>query len=167
MELKELTPFRRWRRGGEQGGRDAALGPFERMHEEMDRLFEDFLPQFSDRRELESRMKGLAQIDLSETDDALEIDVDLPGVKEGDIDVTFRDGALFITGERKHESEEKKKNYYRSERSYGSFSRSITLPCDVEADQIDARFKKGVLKIMLPKSPAAKESQRKIEIRAA
>ncbi|MEM9618924.1 MAG: Hsp20/alpha crystallin family protein [Pseudomonadota bacterium] len=77
------------------------------MHEDVDRLFEDFLPQFSDSGELESRMKGLAQIDLSKTDDVLKIDVDLTVVKEDDIDVTFRDGVLFITGERKHESEEK------------------------------------------------------------
>ncbi len=164
MGLNDLVPFRHRRRPTE---RVTALSPFERMHEEMDRLFDDFLPQFSSAREFESRVGALASIDLSETDDALEVKADLPGMEERDIDVTLRDGALVISGERKHESEEKKKNYYRSERAYGAFTRSIPLPCEVDGDHIDAQFKKGVLTVHMPKSMAAKENQRKIEIRAA
>jgi len=164
MELNDLVPFRHRRRSA---ARSTDLSPFERMHEEMDRLFDDFLPQFSGARELEGRVGALALIDLSETDDALEIKADLPGMQEEDIDVTLRDNALVISGERKHETEEKKKNYYRSERAYGAFTRSIPLPCEVDDDRIEAQFKKGVLTVHMPKSPAARENQRKIEIRAA
>ena len=162
MELNDLVPFRHRR----PVARSTALSPFDRMHEEMDRLFDDFLPQLSKGREFDSRMGTLASIDLSETDDALEIKADLPGMQESEIDVTLRDGALVISGERKHQSEEKKKNYYRSERAFGAFTRSVPLPCDIDEDSIDAQFKKGVLTVHMPKSSAAKENQRKIEIRA-
>ncbi len=164
MELNDLVPFRNRRR---RATRSTHLSPFERMHEEMDRLFDDFLPQFNVGRDLESSVGALGSIDLSETDDALEVKADLPGMQEEDIDVTLRNGSLVISGEREHESEEKKKNYYRAERAYGAFTRSVKLPCEVDEERIDAKFKKGVLTIHLPKSPAAKENQRKIEIRAA
>jgi len=137
------------------------------MHEEMDRLFDDLLPQFSGIREPEFRGDLLASVDLSESDDALEVKADLPGLEEKDIDVALRGGLLLITGERKHESEEKKKNYYRSERSYGSFSRSIPLPCEVDHDRIEAEFKNGVLTVRMPKSREAREKQRKIEIKTS
>ena len=164
MELNDLVPFRHRRRGATKS---AALSPFEQMHEEMDRMFEDFLPQFSTARELDKRFDFLASVDLSETDDALELKADLPGMEDGDIDVTLQDGALLISGERKHESEKKRKNYYRAERAYGAFRRAIPLPCEIDEDGIEARFKKGVLTIHMPKSPAARENQRKIEINAS
>ncbi len=164
MEFTGLVPFRNRRRAAVGS---SALSPFERMHEEMDRLFDDFLPQLSDTRERAFRGDLLASVDLSESDDALEVKADLPGLEEKDIDVTLRDGSLLITGERKHESEEKKKNYYRSERSFGSFSRSITLPCEVDQDRIEAEFKKGVLTVRMPKSREVREKQRKIEIKTS
>ena len=164
MELNDLAPFRHRRR---QAARGTVLSPFDRLHEEMDRLFDDFLPQASNGREFDSRLGALASIDLSEFDDALEIKADLPGMQEADIDVMLRDGALVISGERKHESEEKKKNYYRSERAYGAFTRNVPLPCEVDEDKIEAQFKKGVLTVYMPKTPAAKNNSRKIEIRAA
>ncbi len=160
MELNDLVPFRHRRR---QAARAGALTPFERMYEEMDRLFDDFLPQFAGDRE-PGRRGVLASVDLSESDDALELTADLPGMEEDDIDVTLRDGAVTIHGERKHESEEKKKNFYRAERAYGAFSRTIPLPCEVDHDRVDATFKKGVLKVRLPKSQSAKEQERKIAI---
>ncbi len=164
MELNDLVPFRHRR---QQAVRGTAQSPFDRLHEEMDRLFDDFLPQVSNGNEFDSRLGALASIDLSESDDALEIKADLPGMQEADIDLTLRDGALVISGERKHESEEKKKNYYRSERAYGAFTRNVPLPCEVDEDKIDAQFKKGVLTVHMPKTPAAKNNRRKIEIRAA
>ncbi|NNE40722.1 MAG: Hsp20/alpha crystallin family protein [Marinicaulis sp.] len=164
MELNALVPFRNRRR---QATRDGALSPFERMHEEMDRLFDDFLPQLSDCRDGGVRFGALASVDLSETEDALELSVDLPGMAEDKIDITLRDGALTIVGERKDESEEKRKNYYRSERAYGAFSRTISLPCEVDEDAVDAKFTKGVLTIHMPKSQKAKEHERKIAIKVA
>ncbi len=161
MELNDLVPFRHRR---QQAARSTTLNPFEHMHEEMDRMFEDFLPQVFSARGLDKRVGLLASIDLSETDDALELKADLPGMKEHDIDVTLRDNALLISGERKLDREEKRKNYYHSERAYGAFSRTIPLPCEVDEDHIDARFKKGVLTVHMPKSSEVREHQRKIEI---
>lgn len=162
MELNDLVPFRHRRR---QAARSGALSPFERMHEEMDRLFDDFLPQFSTSRDGDVRFGALASVDLSETDEALHVTADLPGMEDDDIDVTLRDGALIIRGERKHEAEEKKKNYYRTERAYGAFSRTVPLPCEVDEEGVEAKFKKGVLTVQLPKSQSARESERKISIR--
>ena len=164
MELNDLVPFRHRRR---QAARSTALNPFEHMHEEMDRMFEDFLPQAFNVRGVDQRVGLLASIDLSETDDALELKADLPGMKEDEIDVTLRGNALLISGERKLDSEERRKNYYRSERAYGAFSRTIPLPCEVDEDHIDARFKKGVLTVHMPKSSEAREHQRKIKIMTA
>jgi HSP20 family protein len=164
MELNDLVPFRHRRR---ETARSRGLSPLERIHEEMDRIFDDFLQQITDDRDVGRRAGILASVDLSESDDALELAADLPGLEESDIDVTLRDGALVIRGERKHESEEKKKNYYRTERAYGSFSRTIPLPCEVEEDGVEAKFKKGVLTVHLPKSQSAKEQERKIAIQAA
>lgn len=163
MELNDLVPFRHRRR---QAARATAVSPFERMHEEMDRLFADFLPQYSDGQKMDHRVGLLASVDLSESENAIELTADLPGLEEGDIDIILRDGALQISGERKHESEEKRRNYYHSERAYGAFSRTIPLPCEVEEDNVEAKFKKGVLTVHLPKSQSAKEHERKISIQA-
>lgn len=164
MEFNDLVPFRHRRR---QAARNTTRSPFERMHEEMDRLFDDFLPQLSGSNELGAGVGALVSVDLSESDDDLELTADLPGIEEEDIDVTLRDGALIIRGERKHEAEEKRKNYYRSERAFGAFTRTIPLPCEVDEDGVDAKFKKGVLTVRLPKSRSAKEQERKIEIKTA
>lgn len=129
-------------------------------------MFDDFLPQFSTARGSDKRFDFLASVDLGETDDALELTADLPGMAERDIDVTLQDGALVISGERRHEAEEKRKNYYRAERAYGAFNRAIPLPCEVDEDRIEAHFKKGVLTVHMPKSTDAKENQRKIRINA-
>ena len=164
MGLNDLVPFRH-RRG--RTARSGALAPFERMHEEMDRLFEDLLPQMSGGRDDGQPVGALASVDLSETADALELTADLPGMEENDIDVMLRNGALIIRGERHHESEEKKKNYYRSERAFGAFTRTVALPCEVEEDAIEAKFEKGVLTVHLPKSQTAREQERKIKIRSS
>ncbi|MEL7488483.1 MAG: Hsp20/alpha crystallin family protein [Pseudomonadota bacterium] len=164
MELNDLVPFRHRRRAPVRSKDD---NPFERMHEEMDRLFDDFLPQLAGDLDRDRRGGIMASIDLSESDDALELIADLPGLEEDDIAITLRDGALVIRGERKHEHEQKEKNYYRSERAYGSFCRRIALPCDVDEERTEAKFQRGVLTIHLPKSQSAKAKERKIEVRSA
>lgn len=164
MDLPALNPFRGRRHSP---WTPPNVGPFERMHEEIDRLFDEFMPQLASPREAEFRPGLLATVDVSETEDAVEVMADLPGIEQKDINLSLRNGSLFIRGERKHEAEEKRKNYYRAERSYGAFSRSIPLPCEVDENKVDARFENGVLTVRLPKSPAAKESERKIEIKAA
>jgi HSP20 family protein len=88
----------------------------------------------------------------------IEIELEAPGIKEEDLKIKVEDGMLIISGERKFEKEDKKENYYRMERSYGSFSRSFSLPDNIERDKIGAKYENGLLKITLPKKP---ESQPK------
>ncbi len=164
MALTDLVPFAH---RGRRAARSGAISPFERLHEEMDRLFEDFMPEATGLRAFDHKAGFLGALDLSETDDGLEVKVDLPGIDEDKIEITLRDGALFIHGEREEEKEKKKKNFYRSERSFGYFSRNIPLPCDVDENKIDAEFKKGVLTVRMPKSPEAKQSERKIAIKTS
>lgn len=165
MAIRDLVPTFGGRRA--QTGRRGYVEPFSRLHEEMDRLFDDFLPKFSSPSLFEGRLGHMPALDVSETDDAIEVKADLPGLEEKDIDVKLANGVLVISGERKEESEEKKKNYYHAERSYGVFNRSVSLPCEVDEDRIDATFKKGVLTITLPKSAQAKEEERKIQIKTS
>lgn len=96
------------------------------------------------------------QVDISEDDKEYLVKADLPEMKKEDIKVTFENGLLSISGERKTEKEEKKKKFHRIERSYGTFLRTFTLPEDADAKKIAAEFKDGVLKVHLPKTPAAK-----------
>jgi HSP20 family protein len=150
------------------------------LHSEVDRLFDDFARGFgwlgrgfSEHRPF-SRIESAApmmmtRVNVAETDNAYEIEADLPGLDEKDIDVKVADGVLTISGERREEMEEKKKDYHLMERSYGSFQRSFALPENVVEDKIDAKFSKGVLTITLPKSEpgAAKPGEKRIAIKAA
>ena len=100
---------------------------------------------------------------MTETKNAIVVSVEIPGMNPKDIDISFRDGTLIIKGEKKQEKEEKGENYHVIERSYGSFTRSIPLSNEVRKDKITASYKNGVLKIILPKSDAAKKKEIKIK----
>ncbi len=106
----------------------------------------------------------LGRSDLSETDEGYELEVDLPGLRRDDVAVDYANGTLTISGERSDEREDKRKGYYLSERSYGSFRRSFRVPEDVQPDKIDAQFKDGVLTVRLPRSEEAQNTSRRIEI---
>lgn len=165
MPIRDLVPSRGLRRPSAL--RRNLAEPFSRLHDEMDRLFDEFWPRFSAPSGGDGRTLTMPAVDVSETDDALDVTADLPGLVEKDIDVKLSNGALVISGERKEETEERKKNYYYAERYYGSFSRSVPLPCEIDESGIDAKFKNGVLTVHLPKSEKAKEKERKIEIKPA
>ena len=124
-----------------------------------DRFFEDFgLPSVF------SEETGFSPaFDVSETDEEFTVKAELPGIVEKDIDISISDGILTIKGEKKHEKEEENACYHTVERRYGSFSRTMRLPTDVDAEKVDATFKDGVLRLALPKSEASKP--RKIEIK--
>ena len=102
-------------------------------------------------------------LDLSETDAALEVRMDIPGMEAKEIDIQVNGNVLTVSGERKEEREEKGKTYHRVERSVGAFSRSITLPCVVKESAVDAQYKNGILTIKLPKTEEAKS--RKITVK--
>jgi HSP20 family protein len=102
---------------------------------------------------------------VSETDKEIKVSAELPGMDDKDIDVSLTRDALTIKGEKKEEKEDKGKDYYKMERSYGSFTRSIPLPVEVDTDKVQATFKKGVLEITLPKTAKAIQETKKIPIK--
>jgi HSP20 family protein len=95
-------------------------------------------------------------VDIYEDEDAVTLRAELPGVEPKDVDVRFENGVLTLRGERKLEQEEKRENYHRVERSYGTFTRSFALPGTVDAEKIRAEAKNGILAIVLPKRSEAK-----------
>ena len=104
-------------------------------------------------------------VDILETENELVLKADLPDLKLEDIEVRVEDGTLTMRGERKFEKEEKSKGYHRIERSYGSFSRSFSLPDTVDSEGVAAAYKNGVLTVTLPKKEAAKPRQVKVEVK--
>jgi HSP20 family protein len=103
-------------------------------------------------------------IDVFEKDNQIVTRVDLPGMKKEDVKIEVTDGHLAVSGERKHEAEEKKDNYYRCEREYGSFFRSVPLPEGVKLEDIKATFADGVLEVRVPLPAKAEPKVRKVEI---
>lgn len=103
--------------------------------------------------------------DAAQTEDTYEINVELPGVKTEDIDVSVHDGTLTVKGEKRFEREEKGRSYFFSEREYGAFMRSFRLPADVREDRVQASFSDGVLTIQVPKAGQAPATARRIEIK--
>lgn len=146
--------------------RDSGDNPFSLLQREMNSLFDNFFRGF-ELEPFESRMGMFTpQIDIVESDKDVKITAELPGMDEKDIEVSLSNEMLVVKGEKKEEKEDKGKDYYRMERSYGSFSRTIPLPVEVQEDKIDATFKKGVLTITLPKSEKAIKATKKVAIKA-
>lgn len=120
---------------------------------DMNRLFDRF---FEGRAGNRSARRWIPAMDLVETEDHLVLRGDLPGLTEDDVNVEIKDNVLTVSGERKAENEEKGEGYHRVERSFGSFSRSLSLPQGVEPDQVEATFDNGVLEVRIPKPAEAK-----------
>ena len=94
--------------------------------------------------------------DITETDDAFELEISVPGIKKDEIKIELNNGVLEISGERKNQREEAKDKYHLSEITYGKFTRRFTLPDNVDADKIDAHVEDGVLSLSIPKSEERK-----------
>lgn len=137
--------------------------PFHELRKEMDRLFQEFFGKSFFPERLEG-IEWAPAVDVSETADEVIVKADLPGVKPEDIEINIVDNILTIKGEKKRETEEKKENFYRVERFYGSFMRSIQLPAEINVDNIKAQYKDGVLKVILPKKPESKAKVIKVEV---
>jgi len=136
-------------------------GPLESIREEMQDLISR---TFGEEGELWSVERISPSLDLAETDNVLEVRMDIPGMEAKDIDIEVNANVLTVSGERKEEREEKGKTYHRVERRVGAFSRSVTLPCPVKEDAVDAQYKNGILTIKLPKTEEAKA--RKINVKS-
>jgi len=174
METETKLPITK--KPGEPALAGEVWRPFEALRKEVDRLFDDFGDDVWRRpfRWPAGLGKGWAQkfaatpaADVVETDKAYEITAELPGIDQKNIEVKVANGGITIKGEKKEETEEKKKDYYVSERRYGSFERYFGLPEGIDADKIEATFKNGVLKVTLPKTAEAQKAAKKIEVKAA
>lgn len=164
----------------EKASGPAASGswPFQSLRREIDRLFDDF-NLFDWRRPsrsiLDVDLSRFARpdwmvtpaMDLVEGDKAYEVTAELPGIDEKDVEIKLSNHTLTIKGEKAEEKEEKEKDYYLSERRYGSFQRSFQVPEGVDTSRIEASFAKGVLKVTLPKTADAQKAEKKIEVKAA
>jgi HSP20 family protein len=143
--------------------------PLMNLQNEMNRLFEEFasgwdLAPFG---HLGGNGGGFRpKVNVAETDTAVKVTAELPGLEEKDIEVSLDDNVLTIRGERKEETEKKGEGFYVKESSYGKFERRVPLPVDVESDKVDATYKKGVLTVSLPKSAKAKDARKKIPVLA-
>ena len=144
-----------------------ALSPFE----EMDRLFEGFFPRgwmHPFRWELPSwphlPFEGkLPKVDIVERDNEVVIRAEVPGVSKDDLEVSMTDNAVTIKGSTSHEEKEEKGEYYRSEMSRGTFSRTVALPAQVDGAKAKASFKDGILELVAPKVEKAKRRSVKVE----
>jgi HSP20 family protein len=141
-----------------------------RWERDMDRMMEDFFgrrvrPWWPERLfrtdELDVRAPA---VDVFEEKDDIVVKAEVPGMDKDNIQVTLTDHTLTIKGEKKKAEEIKEENYYRSERSYGSFFRTLELPKDVHADKVKATFKNGVLEVRMPKTEEAKAKEIKVKV---
>jgi HSP20 family protein len=156
-ETKAVTPWR----------------PFtdvSRWERDMDRMMEDFFGRrarswwpenWFRREEMDVRAPAL---DVFEDKDDVVVKAELPGMDKENIEVNLTDNMLTIKGEKKKQEEIKEENYYRSERSYGSFVRSVELPKAVHSDKVKASFKNGILEVRAPKTEEAKAKEIKVKV---
>jgi HSP20 family protein len=129
------------------------------------RLFDDRFDRLTERAFGRDRQAPwMPAMDVYETDDLVVVTVELPGVSAEDVDVSVEDSTLTVSGSREFSSEVTQESYHRIERRYGAFSRAVTLPPQVDASKVDARFEDGVLTVDVPKMEKAKP--KKIQIKA-
>lgn len=139
--------------------------------EEMERMFNDFFqqrffaPAWMPRIKFPDLTDVSTSVDMFEEGDALVIKAEIPGMKKEEISIDFAGDLVTISGEKKSEEKTERKDYYRLERSFGSFSRKLHLPVEIQVDKATASFKDGVLEIRMPKSDAAKKKTRKITVK--
>jgi HSP20 family protein len=169
MAIGDIIPFR-WgglRRIDEDRTFDSLRSEMETLHRNLDRVFGDVWSGPSLLSDAWTSRNVVPNLDVTEDDKGFNVTVELPGMDEKDVAVSVADRILTIRGEKKEEKEKKEKDVYRRERAYGSFRRIMELPADVDADKIDASFKKGVLTIALPKTKEAQAKVKQIPVKAA
>jgi HSP20 family protein len=126
------------------------------FQDEMNRMFQEFFRGGTGEEAGWGLRTWTPAVDIYDTDDALILKAELPGVSKDDVSLEIHNNTLILRGERKHEAEVKEGDYYRAERAYGTFQRSFVLPTLVDQDKVQATYTDGVLELRLPKSEAAK-----------
>jgi HSP20 family protein len=126
------------------------------FQDEMNRMFDQFFRGGSGEEAGWGARTWAPPVDLYETDDALVLKAELPGVSKDDVNVEVHQNTLILRGQRRHEAEVKEENYHRLERAYGTFQRSFMLPTTVDQEKVQATYHDGILELHLPKVEAAK-----------
>jgi HSP20 family protein len=140
--------------------------PFRELQQSLNRFFGPvFASFFPVREESWSLMNWAPACDVYENENEIVVKAELPEVKKDDVHVEVENNVLTIRGERRFEEEAKRENYHRMERSYGGFMRSFTLPTTVDTDKINAGFKDGVLRLVMPKRAEAKPKQIEVKVK--
>jgi len=165
VDFKALVP---WRGKSEPPVRwEDAYGPFAAFRREMDRMFDDFFGGRAVAAPFNGAWTGVTpSMDLNETDKELIVTAELPGLDEKDFEVTVSGDLLTLKGEKKAEREERRGDAHYVERRFGSFSRSVRLPFEVEDEKVDAQYAKGVLTIRIPKPAEQQRPARRVKVRS-
>jgi HSP20 family protein len=166
MSVRDLMP---WGRGNNQTPsvyRDDGQNPLLSLHRQMNRMFDDIFRDF-DRRMPTFGMSnmlgtGWPSVEISETDNELKVNAEIPGLDEKDIEVLLDNGVLTLRGEKRSENEDKDRQF--SERYYGRFERRIPIGYEVEEDKVSALFKNGVLTVTMPKTEQAQSKVKRIPV---
>ena len=145
-----------------------AISPFEQMERQFEEFFRRPFPLLGQpwwpARSIFEAEEAAPSVDIFEEGDDIVLKAELPGMSKKDVSVNLSDHIITISGEKKKEEKTEEKNFYRVERSYGSFSRSFELPADVKADQVKAKFHDGLLEVRLPKTEEAKRKAKSVPI---
>jgi len=163
MATRNLMP---WSRGERRPAATDFDDPFEALHARMDQLLESFRRDFDFPSLASWEALAAPNVDVSETDDAVQVSAELPGMDAKSVELSFQGNSLVIKGEKKEEKETKEKDFHVRERRFGSFHRMVPLPVGVDIDKAKAEYDKGVLQVIIPKTAEAKHERRKIEIKA-
>ena len=158
MSVGDLIPWRNRNAVSTRTNRD----PFFALHDQVDRLFDDFTGGFGMPSLLGDRGMGWPSVEVKEDEKRFCVEAELPGMEEKDVEVLLTDNVLTIRGEKRLEQDDSKRHY--SERYFGRFERQIPLSTEVESEGVQAKFKNGVLKIEVPKAAQAQERSRRIPI---
>lgn len=167
MNVRDLIPWARNERSSPvpNSYRGEEASPFLTLHREMNRLFDDVFSRFENSMpSLVGRATAWPSLEVSETDNAVRVVAEVPGMTEKDVEVLVSDDVLTIRGEKKEQFEDSGRHF--SERYYGRFERRIPLPFEVEDDKAEASFENGVLTVTLPKSPTAEARTKRIAVKA-
>lgn len=185
MDIKKWIPWNWFKKEEEETGKTLPVQrrswrgrtrhrqhPVEQLHHHIDQIFDEMYRGFGlvpfSFEPLAPRMSEdllKPTLDLSATDAEYTLSIEVPGVDEKDVKLEIVNDTLTIRGEKKQEKEEKEKNFYRMERSYGAFQRVLSLPEDVDQENVTAKFKKGVLTIKMPRKALPQSDVKKIEVK--
>ncbi|MBE0574846.1 MAG: Hsp20/alpha crystallin family protein [Desulfuromonadales bacterium] len=160
MTLRDLIP---WKRNKDISIERGLGNPLQQLQWGIDRLFDDFMENLDWPSTTEDKVLS-PRIDVAETDKEVTVTAEMPGLDEKDIDVSLERDSLVIRGNKESKKEDKGKSYFRTERAYSSFYRTIPLPCEIDDNQIKATYEKGLLTVHLPKAPDAAGFRKQIEI---